>query len=389
MPPQFGQRPSKTTAQAVQNVHPYEQIRASTALVDMRPATLARLFHSEALYAVNRSDPWRTKRLPRRERPTHGKRSRMKAMVVEHRGEAGSLKELPVPHPASHEILVRITAAGVNPVDWKSRDRGDRSLPFVLGQDFAGVVSERGDAVTKYRQGERVFGIAREHGAYAEYTLVPEDDPAQPVAKIPDSVGDADAAALPTAGLTALGSLEALHAAKDATLLVLGATGGVGGFAVQIARARGTRVIGTGRSANESLALSLGIDEFVAYDRQDVVATVKASHGNGIDAVLDLVDDRDGIKAMAELLREGGRIVSTIGAADVEWFAQRKIAAQNLVMFRTPQSSHAGLRTLLELVEQGRVRVMIAGERTLAGALAALDESKSGSVDGKLVITVS
>lgn len=316
------------------------------------------------------------------------KASGMKAMVVEHRGEAGSLKELPVPRPGAHEILVRIIAAGVNPVDWKSRDRGDRSLPFVLGQDFAGIVSERGDRVTKYRQGERVFGIAREHGAFAEYTIVPEDDHKQPIAKLPDGVGDADAAALPTAGLTALGCVEALRAGKDATLLVLGATGGVGGFAVQIARDRGARVIGTGRSSNESLALSLGVDEFIAYDRQNVVAAVKATHSEGIEAVLDLVDDGEGIKAMAELLREGGRIVSTIGAADVEWFAQRKIAAQNLVMFRTPQSSHAGLRTLLELVEQGRVRVMIAGERALTDALSALEESKSGSVDGKLVITV-
>ncbi len=357
--------------------------RLSTAARNARKS-----FSFGSLYAANRSDPWLERTPPEAGNAGALKRPDMKAMVVEHRGEAGSLKELPVPRPGSHEILVRIIAAGVNPVDWKSRDRGDRSLPFVLGQDFAGIVSERGDRVTKYRQGERVFGIAREHGAYAEYTLVPEDDREQPIAKLPDGVGDADAAALPTAGLTALGGVEALGVGKDATLLVLGATGGVGGFAVQIARDRGARVIGTGRSSNESFALSLGVDEFIAYDRQNVVAAVKATHADGIEAVLDLVDDGEGIKAMAELLREGGRIVSTIGAVDVEWFAQRKIAAQNLVMFRTPQSSHAGLRTLLELVEQGRLRVMIAGERALTDAISALDESKSGSVDGKLVITV-
>jgi NADPH:quinone reductase-like Zn-dependent oxidoreductase len=312
----------------------------------------------------------------------------MKAIVIEHRGEAGSFDEIPVPTPASHEVLVRVTVAGVNPIDWKRRERDDRPFPFVLGQDFAGVVSAAGDRVTKYREGERIFGIARDHGAYAQYTLVPEDGPGQPVAKIPDSVGDADAAALPTAGLTALAAIEALHVAKGTTLLVLGATGGVGGFAVQIAHDRGARVIGTAHSSNEKYARSLGVDEFVAYDRGDVVNAVKAVHPGGVDAVLDLVDDATAMKAMTEVLHAGGTIVSTIGAADEQWFAQRKIDAQNLYMGDTPQGSHAGLRALLGLVEQGRMRVDIAGERPLSDAVAALDESKRGAVNGKLVITV-
>ncbi len=311
----------------------------------------------------------------------------MKAIVIEHLGEAGSLKEIPRPQPSSHEILVRITAAGVNPIDWKRRNRPDQKFPFVLGQDFAGLASETGDRVTKYRRGERVFGIS-DHGTYAEYALVPEDDREQPIAKIPDSVGDADAAALPTAGLTALAAVEALHVAKGTTLLVLGATGGVGSFAVQMAHDRGARVIGTARSSNESLARALGVDEFIAYDRQNVPDAVKAAHPGGIDAALDLVDDDNAIKALAAIVCAGGRIVSTIRAADVDWFARQKISAQNLRVFEAPQFSHAGLRTLLELLEQGRIRVMIAGERALSDAVAALEESKSGAVDGKLVITV-
>jgi NADPH:quinone reductase-like Zn-dependent oxidoreductase len=311
----------------------------------------------------------------------------MKAIVVEHRGESGALKEIPTPRPGEHEILVRVAAAGVNPVDWKRRDRATETFPFVLGQDFAGVVSETGARVTKYHQGERVFGIS-DRGAYAEYTVVPEDAPGQPIAKIPDDVGDADAAALPTAGLTALGSLDALHVGKDTTLLVIGATGGVGSFAVQMAHDRGARVIGVARSSNESLAHSIGVDEFVAYDREDVTQTVKAAHPSGIDAALDLVDDPDAIKSIAQLLHPGARLVSTIRSADVEWFAQRDIAALNIYVGDTPQYSHAGLRTLLELLEQGAIRVMIAGERALSDAVVALDESKSGSVDGKLVITV-
>jgi NADPH:quinone reductase-like Zn-dependent oxidoreductase len=313
----------------------------------------------------------------------------MKAVIVEHRGDRGSLCEVPTPVPASHDVLIRVTAAGINPMDWKIRERGDRPMPFVLGQDFAGVVSATGDRVTKYREGERVFGIAREHGAYAEYTLVPEDDRTQPIAKIPDDVGDADAAALPTAGLTALASIDVLRLGQGTTLLVLGATGGVGSFAVQMARDRGARVAGTARAVNEQFAKSLGVDEFVAYDRGDVVEAVRALYPDGVDAVLDVVDDSDEIKRMADVVRAEGRLVSTIRAADVDWFAQRNIAATNIAMAQTPQSSHAGLRTLLGMFEQGRLRVVIAGERPLAEAAEALEQSKSGSVDGKLVLTVA
>jgi NADPH:quinone reductase-like Zn-dependent oxidoreductase len=312
----------------------------------------------------------------------------MKAAVVEHRGDPGSIVEIPVPQPGPNDVLVRVVAAGVNPVDWKRRERPEQRLPFVLGQDFAGVVSGTGNRVNKYREGERVFGIAREHGSYAEYTLASVDAPGQPMAKIPDDVGDADAAALPTAGLTALAALETLAVRKGETLLVLGATGGVGMFAVQMARDRGARVIGTARAANEALARSLGVDDFVAYDEQDVVTSVRRAHPAGVDTILDLVDGKDAIERTGELLHEGGRIVSTIGAADVEWFAARKAVATNLALPEGPYASHAGLRTLLELLERGAIRVTIAGERALVDAVAALEESRSGSVDGKLVITV-
>ncbi|HYL26582.1 MAG TPA: NADP-dependent oxidoreductase [Candidatus Nitrosotalea sp.] len=311
----------------------------------------------------------------------------MKAVVVDHLGASGTLKEIPVPRPAPNEILVRVVAAGVNPIDWKLRERASRDFPFVLGQDFAGVVSAAGNRVTKYREGERVFGTT-DHGSYAEYTIVPEDDPAQPVSKISDAVGDADAAALPTAGITALAALKVLQATSGMTLLVLGATGGVGMLAVQIARDRGLHVAGTARAASEGFARSLGVEAFIAYDRDDVAATVKAAHPSGIDAALDLVDDGEAIKKLAGVIRPGGRLVSTIHSADVVWFAERMIEAQNIVAFESPPASHADLRLLLELVEQQRMRVVIAKEYPLIEAVDALDESKRGAVTGKLVITV-
>lgn len=308
----------------------------------------------------------------------------MKAIIVEHRG-ATVLKEIPVPQPGPDEILVRVTVAGVNPIDWKLRDDPDEKFPFVAGRDFAGVISAASERIRNYREGDRIFGIAGENGSYAEYTIVSQR---YPIAKLPDGVGDADAAALPTAGLTALAALDALHVARGMTLLVLGATGGVGGFAVQIARDRGARVIGTGRSSSEAFARSLGIDEFIAYDRQNAIQALKAAHPDGINAALDLVDDADAIKALAEIVRPGGGIVSTIGSANVDWFAQKKISAINLRLGSTTQYSHAGLRALLELLEQERIHVFIAEERPLAEAVAALDQSQHGSVNGKILITV-
>jgi NADPH:quinone reductase len=320
--------------------------------------------------------------------PPAGKDSAMKAALIERRGEAAALKEIPVPQPNDRELLIRVTVAGVNPVDWKLRDGDQRRLPFVLGQDFAGLVVDVGRNVHRYRIDERVFGIAREHGAYAEYTIVPEDDHRQPIAKIPDDIGDAEAAALPTAGLTALAALDALGVTDGTKLLVVGATGGVGGFATQMARDRGAHVAGTGRAENEELARSLGVDIFIAYDRANPVQAIAGAYPKGIDALLDLVDDRQRIASMAVLLRPGGRFVSTIGAADVDWFAKRNVTAVNLVMHDAPQSSHAGLRALVEMVEQGRLRVVIASEHDLSEAERALDESKRGSVHGKMVLTI-
>ncbi|HEX4013804.1 MAG TPA: alcohol dehydrogenase catalytic domain-containing protein [Candidatus Cybelea sp.] len=108
----------------------------------------------------------------------------MKAAVIEHRGDRGELKEIAIPQPSPQEILVRVTAAGVNPIDWKIRDRGERAMPFVLGQDFAGVVSAAGHDVLKYREGERIFGIAR-RGAFAEYTVVPQTIPRNRLRRFP------------------------------------------------------------------------------------------------------------------------------------------------------------------------------------------------------------
>ena len=194
---------------------------------------------------------------------------------------------------------MRVTAAGVNPIDWKSARARRSAIPFVLGQDFAGVVSETGDRVTKYREGERIFGISARGAFLRRVHVAPEDDPSAAVAKIPDSVGDADAAALPTAGLTALAGVEALHVGKErrCSFLARPAASAASPCRSRTIAARTSSAPRTPQT--KSGRVSLGVDEFVAYDREDVVAAVKAAHPGGIDAVLDLVDNADAIKAMA------------------------------------------------------------------------------------------
>jgi NADPH:quinone reductase-like Zn-dependent oxidoreductase len=314
----------------------------------------------------------------------------MRAFAIDQFGTPGSVLELPTPAVEPGAVQVRVTVAGVNPLDWKVRDgmMGRRPLPFVLGQDFAGVVERAGEAVTAFAPGDRIFGIARTHGSYAQYTLVTLGVHAEPVAKIPEGLTDSLAAALPTAGLTALAGLAILDVKQGTKLLVVGAAGAVGGYAVQLARARGAHVIATARSGKEEMVRRLGAAEVIAYDRRDVSTAVKAGHPEGVDAVLDVASDRDAIKTLAAAIRAGGKIASTIGAIEVEWFAQRKIEATNVSVSQAPQSSPEGLSELAAMAVGGTLTVRIEAERALDDAALVLENSKAGRITGKVVLKI-
>jgi NADPH:quinone reductase-like Zn-dependent oxidoreductase len=312
----------------------------------------------------------------------------MRAFAIDRFGEHGSVRDLPEQLPGPGELLVRVTFAGVNPVDWKIRDglRGERSFPWVLGCDFAGVVELAGSGVTAYRPGDRVFGTARKHGSFAERIVVDADNNEAAIAPIHDGLSDAQAAALPIPGLTATGSVHLLDLAAGQTLFVYGATGAVGALAVQIAHARGIRIIATARAGKEHVARDLGAEDVVAYDREDVVAAVKARYPAGVDGALDLVSDREGVKRLVEIVRPGGRVVSALRAADEAWFAERDIAASNIVTSDTPQSSPAGLRELAGYVTSGAVSVQIHDTRPLEDAGDVLAAIKDRRISGKVVL---
>src|SRR6476661_1628733 len=310
----------------------------------------------------------------------------MRAFAVRNFGEAPALYDLPIPSLES-AFLIRVTYAGINPLDniLVERLTASSKYPFILGIDFAGIVERAPEGEPSLRTGDRVFGMARTHGAYAEYTAVAPGVKTEPLARIPDGVTDEQAAALPIAAITALGSLELLGVTADQHLVVMGATGGVGGYAVQMARSRGAHVIATVRGDVDE-ARRLGAEEVYDTKAVDVVDALRASHADGVDAVLDLVNGSDAIRRDAEIIKSGGRLVSTIYAADEEWFAQRQITAHNIASSANPLSSPQGLNTVAHMLADGTITARIRSMVELDGAGQLLEQLRNGGLRGKAVI---
>jgi NADPH:quinone reductase len=310
----------------------------------------------------------------------------MRAFAVRSFGQPASLQDLPVP-AADGAVLIRVRFAGVNPLDNSQLRRltATSSYPFVVGVDFAGVAERVPAGDHGLRVGDRVFGMARTHGSYAEYTAVDPAARMEPVARIPDGVADDQAAALPIPAITALRTVDLLDVAAGQDVVVMGATGGVGGYAVQIARSRGAHVIGTVRG-NADEARRLGAEE--VYDSQsvDTIDALHAAHPDGVDAVLNLISGPDAIRRDAEVIRAGGRLVSTIFAADQGWFAERKITAYNHASNANPLISPEGLTTVAQMLADGAITARIRSDVGLEAAGQVLDQLRRGGLRGKAVI---
>jgi NADPH:quinone reductase-like Zn-dependent oxidoreductase len=311
---------------------------------------------------------------------------KMRAFAVGSFGEPASVHDLPVP-TADGEVLIRVRFAGVNPLDNNLLGRltVTSSYPFVVGIDFAGVAERVPAGVPDLRAGDRVFGMTRTCGSYADYTAVALTAAMEPLARIPDGVADDQAAALPTPAVTALRTVELLEISAGQRVVVMGATGGVGGYAVQMARSRGAHVIATVRGDADE-ARRLGAEE--VYDSQavDVIEALRADHPDDVDAVLDLVNGPDAIRRDAEVIRPGGRLVSTIFAADEGWFAQRQITAHNHASSENPLISPQGLTTIAQMLAAGTITARIRSTVELAAAGQVLDELRGGGLRGKAVI---
>lgn len=314
----------------------------------------------------------------------------MRAVAEDWFGGPIALMDLPIPEIEADEVLIGVRAAGVNPFDWKVADgalRGEikHRFPLILGFDAAGVVERVGADVTGLSEGDEVYGYVSKpvigEGTYAEYV----SSPASIVAKKPRSVDFARAAALPMPGLTAMDLVDAVDLKEGETVLIVGATGGVGSYAVQLATRRGARVIATARQKNEAFARELGATETVDHTREDLVQSVRAVHPDGIEAIIDVASERDALDRLAGVVKEGGRLASSVYTADVESLAERGIQAKNVGM----RPDVRRLERLAGMVDAGELSVRLERTFPLQSAPEALEESRTGHVRGKIVLLVN
>jgi NADPH:quinone reductase-like Zn-dependent oxidoreductase len=283
--------------------------------------------------------------------------------------------EVERPEPGPTEVLVRVAAAGVNPVDWKVRAGGGflGEPPFTVGWDVAGVVEAVGYGVTWLAPGDRVFGMPRfprEAACYAEYAV----SPSRHLARIPDRLGDVEAAAVPLAGLTAWQALvDTAGVSEGSRVLVLGAAGGVGHLAVQIAKARGAWVAGTSSPEKHSFLRELGADE--AIDKAEPIPI------RDVDAVLDAVGGETALAALPAM-RDRGVLVTVSGSAvpGLREAAAGRVRVEGILV----EPDRAGMEALAALPLRPHVDRMFA----LADAADAHRLGEQGRTKGKIVLRV-
>jgi NADPH:quinone reductase-like Zn-dependent oxidoreductase len=302
--------------------------------------------------------------------------------------EVLELREIERPEPLPTEVLVRVHAAGVNPVDWKTRSgRGMARVigepPFTVGWDVAGVVEAVGFGVTRFAEGDAVFGMPwfpRAAGAYAEYVT----SPSRQLARVPDGLSLREAGAMPLAALTGWQALvETAHVGDGDRVLIHAAAGGVGHLAVQIAKARGAHVLGTARADKHEFLRTLGVDEPIDYTAQDV-----AEAAGEVDVVLDLIGTRDTGLASLACLRPDGLLVSVPSGTDPEVLrtvAERGRRATGILV----EPDGAALEALAALAADARLRVELAEAIPLAEAARAHETGERGRTRGKLVLDVA
>ncbi|GAA1783022.1 NADP-dependent oxidoreductase [Actinomadura chokoriensis] len=314
----------------------------------------------------------------------------MRAIAVSEYGATPAPTHLPRPEPGPGEILVKMIAAGLNPMDWKIadgllKDSVDAAFPLVLGQDGAGVVEAVGDGVTRLRHGEQVYGTfgapERGRGSYAEYAIARDDGP---VARMPEGMIYTQAAAVPIASMSALAMVEEAGVDIGQTVLVVGATGGTGQSAVQLAALAGAKVIATARDDMAGTMRRLGADETVDHSKGDLNGQVLAVHSDGIDVILDMASDTGAVEHLAQLLRPGGTYVSTHWAVNPDAMAARELRGVN---FEVEPSAEL-LDRLSGLIDAGELRVRVEREVPFAEAADALAANRAGGARGKTVIRV-
>lgn len=297
--------------------------------------------------------------------------------------EVLAYEDVPQPVPAAGEVLLKVYASSLNPVDHTTRagymqEMVQVQFPFTLGADLAGVVEALGEGVTKFTIGDAVYGYSNmmRQGAYAEYAIVSEGE----IAPKPSSVDFVTAAAVPLAGLTAWqGLFDAGGLQAGQTVLIHGAGGGIGTFAVQFARAKGARVLGTASSSKLDLLKELGVAEAIDY-----TSTNFEDVARDVDLVFDTVG-ADLLLRSLEVLKPGGVYVSCADYPDEEAAAKQGKRARVMIT----QINPAQLSEIAGLIDSGDVTPVVSAVLPLAEARQAHELISAGHLRGKTVLRVA
>lgn len=294
--------------------------------------------------------------------------------------------DLPTPKVGPDSVLIRVRASSVNPVDWKVREGHlaeimDTVFPVIPGWDVAGVVEQVGLDTPEFRVGDEVFGYVRKDvvggevagGTFADLVAAP----VRTLAHKPSSLSFEEAAAVPLAGLTAYQTIRRAGVQSGHTVLVHAAAGGVGSFAVQIARSLGARVIGTASESNHDYLRTLGAEPTTYGD--GLADRVRALEPAGVDVVLDYVGG-EALDSVPDVLRDGGTVASIIDARARDEFGGQ---------YAWVRPDSADLAELARLADAGDLKPEIAEVFDLADAAGAHERSQSGHVRGKIVVRVS
>ncbi|HCG75649.1 NADP-dependent oxidoreductase [Staphylococcus caprae] len=329
----------------------------------------------------------------------------MQAMVIHHYGKGPvSLERMPLPSMNPNEVRVKIKAASINPIDFKIRDGSLKMLlsyqfPLILGNDFAGEISEVGENVTDFKVGDKVYGRPRKSkiGTFADYISINAEE----IAPMPQGLSYEEAASIPLVGLTSYQALnEVIKAKPGDKVLIQAGSGGVGSFAIQYAKAIGLYVATTGSDRGEKLIKSLNPDEFINYKEQDFSKVLK-----DFDGVFDTLGG-DNLEKSFQILKPHGVIASISGLPternakklEKSIFKQGLLKAASLKYQRLAKKFNVNyeflfmhpsgkqLREITELIEAGKIRPIIDKVFDFKETQKAIEYSESGRAKGKIVV---
>ncbi|AND08821.1 NADP-dependent oxidoreductase [Bacillus cereus] len=331
----------------------------------------------------------------------------MKAMIIDRYGKVPMrIAEVPTPEIKEYEVLAEIHAASINPIDFKIRDGKVKMLlkyemPLILGNDFAGVITKVGSKVTRFKVGDAIYARPRKNkiGTFAEYIAIHEDD----IALKPKNLSFEEAASIPLVGLT---SYQALHdimqLQKGQKILIHAGSGGVGTFAIQLAKIMGATVTTTASEAGANLVTSLGADEIINYKTEKFEDILK-----NYDAVFDTIGGAT-LEKSFNIIKSRGNIVSVSGMPNARFgkefgsgffktllfsLASKKLTAlekkhnaQYSFLFMKPSGDQ--LRTIANYIEAGKIKPVIDRVFPFEDAQKAMEYSESGRAKGKIIVKI-